>query len=203
MSNSIRNEEDKLKKYIRPEYVGHFGCFFDSLANLLYFLGDSFTAQRVIQNWMGYPLMTNNYGSCFGTQTRIVQQLTNGRYTASLLTAQENFADLENIINSAYESEEAKRFVQIFKEENAKGKVFACEDGRISFNLPAIVIMPKSYSLIGGNGIAFPLEINNRAHAAVQVAPKIFIDSGLVVEYDIHKLGIMGVVTLQEAEVEV
>lgn len=81
------------KYFPRDKTKPHDGCVRNSLANLLYELGDKATACKAYRLILHHPLLNKEKGVCFITLPKLVYDVTNRRYHGKLFLSDRNSED--------------------------------------------------------------------------------------------------------------
>ncbi|MEK6857244.1 MAG: hypothetical protein AABX39_01515, partial [Nanoarchaeota archaeon] len=169
------------------------GCFYDSLANLLIYLGDKLTANRVLENSGRLHQYFSGKNLCSGTQTKAVRTLTRGAYLGRSSMVSLNEENLEQM-RKRYGCR-APEIQKIIEEEHRLGNLtFVNPEENISFTPPRIVFTDgKMIKKEDGT-----LErITTGGHVITQLDEDTFVDNGKIVNYDLDDFAITAILNIR------
>ncbi|MBI5065050.1 hypothetical protein HZA97_02330 [Candidatus Woesearchaeota archaeon] len=176
------------------------GCFYDSLANLLKFLGDADTAKMVLEKSRYYHLKTPPNGIFMGTQTRAVHELTEGCYKARMAMQRLDEAQELQLIKQF--GDRAGEVVRLIEEEFRAGNLRTPDlENNSARCAPPGIVFTKGYFVLKdqGDGTAITLEKKfDDGHAVVKLDAKTFIDRGFVISYDLSGFTTTGYLELEK-----
>ena len=157
-------------------------CFGCSLANLLVQKGDNDLARAVFENYRKHPLVADTGEMSFGLSTRLVHDLTGGKYSATLY-CEDLITDLEQLTRKEF-PEKAGLIVEAIREEYEKGRILINPE-KVEYQLPAMLMLKAEYMchwvvyvdnnvvpMLIDNGQVKFLPINNISYAPGVLAVK-------------------------------
>ena len=137
-------------------------CFSSALANLLVEIGDKPTAKMVYDNFPKHPFVLSD-GVIMGVTTRLLVDLTGGRYQGVLYAPVLNGKGIENI--KKHYRIKASEVLKVIREEREKGRIRPLND--VCERLPRILFHLDFYH-----------ENPQNSHAIVDLGNDKFITNG-------------------------
>ena len=154
-------------------------CFSSSLANLLMEKKDRKLAKSVFENYRSHPLVGDSGVMHLGISTRLVHDLTKGKYEATLY-CEDLMTDLKQLTDATF-PEITDKIVKIVQEEFNTGKV-VINPGTVNYEYPAMLYLKGDI----------------RSHWVVDAGNTLIIDNGQKKHIPYDSIGAKAVLVIKQ-----